>query len=59
MAEHERYPAVGAPLIQAVLYADLLERWESGYRFVASSLPGHLIQVMIEGRTMPMAGDTT
>lgn len=44
-------PAVGGSPIQAVLLVDLLERHQPDYRFVATSLPGHLIQVMIEGRT--------
>lgn len=37
--------------MQAVLLVDLYQRLAPDYRFVASSLPGHLIQVMIEGTT--------
>jgi AraC-like DNA-binding protein len=45
-------PAIGGSPVQAVLLVDLLERNRPDYRFVATSLPGHLIQVMIEGRTL-------
>lgn len=44
-------PSIGPCRVQLVLLVDLLERLQPDYRFVASSLPGHLIQVMIEGKT--------
>ncbi|MCC7350270.1 MAG: helix-turn-helix transcriptional regulator [Phycisphaerales bacterium] len=45
-------PAVDASPVQTVLLVDRLERLQPGYQFVANSLPGHLIQVMIDGRTL-------
>lgn len=51
MAESDSYPSVGAGRVQAVLLVDLYERLQPDYRFVATSLPGHLIQVMIDGQT--------
>lgn len=49
--EPERFPSVGPCIVQAVLLVDQYQRSEKGYRFLASSLPGHLIQVVISGRT--------
>ena len=49
--EFTSFPSVGASAVQAVLYADVLERRQKGYEFVSSSLPGHLIQAVIEGHT--------
>ncbi|HEX7009215.1 MAG TPA: AraC family transcriptional regulator, partial [Phycisphaeraceae bacterium] len=52
MAESPSKPAVvGAAVVQAVLLVDLYERPEVGHRIAASSLPGHLIQLVINGRT--------
>ena len=51
MSEANAYPPVGPCVVQSVLLVDLYERPQRGYRFVASSLPGHLIQVVISGRT--------
>jgi len=50
MAKH-RPPTVGPPVIQRILICDLYHRGESGFRAVASSLPGHLIQLHIDGYT--------
>ena len=43
-------PAVGPPALQGVRVAGVLEFSEQGYEFRASSLPGHLIHLMISGR---------
>lgn len=49
--ERSPLPAVGPPVVQRVLLCDVYRREQAGYRAVASSLPGHLIQLTITGRT--------
>lgn len=44
------YDSVGPSLIQRVLLVDQYTR-SRGHEFVSSSLPGHLIQLMLTGRT--------
>lgn len=44
-------PIVAAPVIERVLLCDLYERDEVGFRGDSSSLPGHLIQLHIAGKT--------
>lgn len=51
MEEIATWPAVGTPVIQRVLLCDQYRRDETGLRSVSSSLPGHLIQLMLAGRT--------
>ena len=49
--ENGIFPKVGPCAIQAVLLVDLLGPRPGGYRFRSSSLPGHLIQCVVSGRT--------
>src|SRR3954463_7172435 len=43
-------PAVGASPVEGVLLVARVERPEPGFRFEASSLPGHLVHVIARGR---------
>lgn len=45
-------PAVGVPVVSRVLLCDVYRRTDPGYRGTATSLPGHLIQLTREGRTV-------
>lgn len=47
----EANPVVGPPVIERVLLCDLHERPQVGQRHASSSLPGHLIQLHVDGET--------
>ena len=49
-------PAVGAPVVQRVLLCELLGREARRSRRASRSLPGHLIQLMVTGRTAHEVG---
>jgi AraC-like DNA-binding protein len=55
MAEHAP-PIVGSPVVERVLLCDFYERNQLGLRTTSSSLPGHLIQLHVSGRTTHEAG---
>lgn len=51
-ADSPRFRAFGSvdrPVLEQVRYCNINQRFEAGYRNVATSLPGHLLQLTIEG----------
>src|SRR5262245_33402809 len=51
MVEFLDYPTVRCGVVQEVVLVGRLTRERPGFSFQASSLPGHLIQCVVRGRT--------
>ena len=56
--KHPPYPAVGSAVVQRILLVDHYQR-EGLHSFESTSLPGHLIQLMLTGRTRHQASGRT
>ena len=53
MSKYRQFtPPVGPPVIQRVLLCDLYEREHARQKGVSSSLPGHLIQLHLQGQSV-------
>ncbi len=47
--QFRQHRPVGQPVLEQVRYCNINEKFEAGFRTVATSLPGHLLQLTIEG----------
>lgn len=56
--KHQPYPAVGAAVVQRILLVDHYDR-QGHHHFESTSLPGHLIQLMLTGQTRHQANGRT